>query len=249
MTSGNPKSASDSLSSGLFNKRVMVGIYQIQSSINFNRIYIGSAIDIQHRWKIHLWCLRKNIHSNKRLQNHFNKYGEFDLKFTVLELCFPEFLTIREQFYINKYKPFFNIKKIADSSLGLKHSEETKRKMSKIHKGENNQMFGKHHSEETKRKISESKKGKKIHSEEWKQYISKILKGHLAWNKGKVGFNKGKSFSEETKRKMSEAKIGKELSENHRIKISEALKGRQLSKNHKIKLSEARIKYFKNKLL
>ena len=42
---------------------------------------------------------------------------------------------------------------------GKKLSEETKKKMSEVHKGNKN-MLGKQHSEETKKKISESHKGK-----------------------------------------------------------------------------------------
>jgi len=50
--------------------------------------------------------------------------------------------------------------------LGQKHSEETKRKISKSnkgkhsHRGNRNPMFGKHHSDETIRKMSEAKLGK-----------------------------------------------------------------------------------------
>lgn len=51
---------------------------------------------------------------------------------------------------------------------GKNHSEETRSKMSKAQKGENNHNFGKHHSEETKLKMSKSHLGHK-HSEEAKQ--------------------------------------------------------------------------------
>ena len=71
----------------------------------------------------------------------------------------------------------------------LKHSEETRKKMSKARKG-------KKRSEETKMKMSESMKGKKL-SKETKRKISKSIKG--------------KKRSEETKRKISEAKKGKNL--------------------------------------
>ena len=80
---------------------------------------------------------------------------------------------------------------------GIKHSEETKRKISEALKGENNPMHGKkgmyHLSEEAKLKLSEAHKGKKL-SEEHKLKISKA--------------RKGTKRSEETKRKMSEAMKG-----------------------------------------
>lgn len=46
-------------------------------------------------------------------------------------------------------------KKMSESSKGKLHSQDTKNKMSELHSGENNAMFGKTHSEETRRKISE----------------------------------------------------------------------------------------------
>ena len=69
-------------------------------------------------------------------------------------------------------------------------SEETRKKMSKANKGENNPMYGKHHSEETRKKLSESRKGEK----------------HP---------NYGKPLPEETKRKLSEAMKGKNTGKNH----------------------------------
>ncbi len=92
---------------------------------------------------------------------------------------------------------------------GKHHSEETKRKMRKNHKG----MLNKNHSEETKKKMSESQKGI-THSEETKKKISKSKTG-ISWG----------CHSEETKKKMREQKVGKSLSEKHKKKISESKKG------------------------
>ncbi len=79
-----------------------------------------------------------------------------------------------------------------------KHSEETKKKISKA-------LKGKKHSEETKRKMSESHSGKK-HTEESKKKMSEA--------------KKGMKHSEETKRKMSEVQKGRKISEEHRVKLS-----------------------------
>ena len=100
-------------------------IYKIQSKIKPNRFYIGSAININHRRDCHLHDLRNNKHNNK-LQRHYNKYKESDLEFLIIEPCLPEFLTTREQYYIDTLKPYFNILPVAGSSLGYKHTEETK---------------------------------------------------------------------------------------------------------------------------
>ena len=111
------------------------GIYKIESIIKPDRFYIGSAIDIKDRWRCHLKDLRKNKH-NSKIQNHYNKYGEKDFIFIIVELCFSQFLTVREQYYITILNPFFNICKIADSSLGVKHSKKSRENMSKAHKGQ-----------------------------------------------------------------------------------------------------------------
>ena len=49
------------------------GIYMIQNTTN-GKIYIGQAIDIEKRWKNHIWELDNNRHTNKHLQRTWNKY-------------------------------------------------------------------------------------------------------------------------------------------------------------------------------
>ena len=129
------------------------GIYKIQSRIKPERVYIGSALRIAHRWYLHLRELSKGTHHSAKLQNHVNKYGLEDLSFSIIEPCFPEWLTSREQFYLNKLNPYFNICKIAGGVLGIKRSKETIEKCKKAQKG---RIF----TEETRKKMSESKKGK-----------------------------------------------------------------------------------------
>ena len=79
-----------------------------------------------------------------------------------------------------------------------KHTDETRRKISKANKGQTPWMKGKRHSEETRRKMRESHKG-----------------------------TKGKKRSEETRRKISEAMKGNKRSEETRRKISEAMKDKK----------------------
>ncbi len=106
-----------------------------------------------------------------------------------------------------------------DGSSGAIRSDETRRKMSEAHKGENHPMYGKTLSEETRKKLSESHKGK-IHSEKTRRKMSEAQKGENHYMYGKI-------HSEETKIKLSEAHKGKILSEEHKEKISEAHKGKK----------------------
>ena len=61
------------------------GIYTITNKTT-GRLYIGESLDIYRRWHDeHIPQLRKNRHYNKELQNDFNKYGEENFSFEVLE--------------------------------------------------------------------------------------------------------------------------------------------------------------------
>lgn len=198
----------------------ITGIYRIQSIIKSERIYIGSTIDMNKRWSDHKSELNKNKHHSRKLQNHFNKYGESDLVFIIVELCFPEFLTAREQYYIDKLKPWFNIALIAGSNLGChwELSDDFKRKNSENKKGEKNHNYGKHLSEETKQKLREAHKGQisgakgKKWSKESRKKLSELCKG--------------RHHSDETKRKMSLASKGKPKSEQHKQNIKKNWKGK-----------------------
>lgn len=208
------------------------GVYKIQSKIKPDRIYVGSAVNFEERWRLHLVQLRTNKHKNIKLQRHFNKYGEDDLTFSILAICNKDELTpigkiIRpEQFFIWAYDPWFNICMIAGSVKGIKHSKEACEKNGLKHKG-------KHHSEEHKQKISQALMGHRFWGNKvaWNKGLTKetddrvranvektgeTLKGRPPWNKGKksdymkgnIPWNKGKEgvYDEETLFKMREAR-------------------------------------------
>lgn len=99
------------------------GIYIIKSIIN-NKIYIGSSINVKRRQIDHINKLRANKHPNIKLQRHYNKYGEKDLVFNIIEYCDKSKLIELEQKYIDIKKPFFNINKIAGNCLGRKCTEK-----------------------------------------------------------------------------------------------------------------------------
>ncbi len=210
------------------------GIYKIQSIIKPERCYIGSAVNISKRWNYHLSDLRKNKHANNKLQNHFNKYGESDLQFSILIGCDKNNLLPNEQFFIDSYKPWFNINKTAGSNLGMHVSDKTKQKLREIN-------TGKKQSNETIEKRRKSTTGLK-RSKEWCLKISKV--------------HKGKITSDETKHKMSIAKKGKPtwnkglklapFSDEHKNKISKSLqnknpwnKGLKMSPEFRKNTSEA----------
>lgn len=105
------------------------GVYEIRSIINPNNVYIGSSENIYRRWKSHERYLKSNTHHSIILQNHVNKYGFNDLKFSILMECDVKDLIKNEQKFIDENNPKFNIRKIADSNRGIKRMDVTKNKL------------------------------------------------------------------------------------------------------------------------
>lgn len=93
------------------------GIYKITCLQNL-KFYIGSASAFKaenskkgfyRRLQRHLFSLNLNKHSNKILQNSWNKYGANQFKFEIIEFCLPELCKEREQYYLDILQPFYPI--------------------------------------------------------------------------------------------------------------------------------------------
>ena len=60
------------------------------------------------------------------------RYGYSNFTIEILEYCDPLDVITREQYYLDKLNPEYNILKIAGSLLGYKHLDETKAKIRDI---------------------------------------------------------------------------------------------------------------------
>jgi hypothetical protein len=216
--------------------------------------------------------LRKGIHENPRMQNFYSKYGEHSLEWNVLEFCEKDQLLIREQFYLDTTKPWFNIHKIAKSPLGRVVTEETKRKLS-------NALTGRKFSLEHRAAIGRASKGRKSAtkgkplSEKHKDYLRKIMTGRKLSEEHKEKIRqgliergkkhpsplKGTKISQEHKEKCREASRGRKHTEEAKNKIRQTHLGKKLSDDQKkaigiarrgknAKLNEGLVKEIKSKL-
>jgi len=135
------------------------GIYKIENLIN-GKVYIGSAKLFKNRWRRHRQQLIKQTHGNRHLQRAWNKYGEENFKFDIVETCSLDILIDREQFYIDSLDACqfgYNLSPTAGSNLGMKWAAESRKKLSIAQTGKKRGP----HSEEHKRKLSISGTGKK----------------------------------------------------------------------------------------
>lgn len=166
------------------------GVYCIENTFN-KKQYIGSSKNVYKRKNRHFSELKNNKHKNSKFQNSFNKHGKEFFIFYVIEFVEKEAdLVKREQYYIDLNKPQYNINLIANSSLGVKRSEETKEKVrkanlglkhpewrnkikSKAQGGDKHWTKNKNFSEESKIKMSESQK--KLYETGYKSPVAKKI--------------------------------------------------------------------------
>lgn len=247
----------------------IVGVYQIQSLIKPFRVYVGSGVNIHQRWSQHLQDLRVNKHHSHKLQRHYNKYGESDLVFDIIEsgeYVGKNHLLSREQGWFARFEykntemPYFNETPIAGSPLGIKRSKEFCENISKMHTG-NQYVKGMHfiHTKESEKKRSDTMiafyqtdKGKlrcKRHSEIMKGRPKPIGFGEKISiaTSGEKHHQFGKPLKKETKEKMSLVRKGRRGRKGYKqssetiAKLTEKRKRENLSEETLIKMRNSQL--------
>lgn len=188
------------------------GIYQIVCSATGRR-YVGSAQNVGLRFRAHISKLNRSAHHSPKLQNAWNKYGETAFSFMVLEhVSDRESLLKREQFWIDEHRAAtegYNCRPTAEWRPCLKHSPETRAK------------------------ISAAQRGKKLSAE----HRLAISLGNIGITRSSVPFTAerrmkislaltGKKRSQEICRAMSERRRGKLHSEATKEKMRASQKAR-----------------------
>ena len=198
-----------------------ISVYQILCNTTGKR-YIGSTtVSFENRWRMHKRLLKSGRHHSIRFQNAWNKYGEDDFLFLILDVLLKEDCLKYEQMYFDSISKdnLLNIKLTANSYPD-NNSKERIEKLSKI-------STGKRLSQETINKISESKKGKKL-TEEHKEKISRAGTGRKHTDQSRAKMIEARSrrapVSEETKQRLSESRRRRPLpSDITKKKITESL--------------------------
>jgi group I intron endonuclease len=112
------------------------GIYLILNTINSDS-YIGSARSTSSKHNRLYFKFRNHFFNSEKSNNIYlrrsiEKYGKNNFSFNIIVFDEAKKIQELETFYIEKYKPIFNIlqfSKSSESSEGYKHSEETKFKI------------------------------------------------------------------------------------------------------------------------
>lgn len=199
-------------------------IYKITCAAN-QKFYIGSTVNKTQRWARHRRQLRDGTHPNKNMLASWQKYGEDNFIFEIVEVVEDAIrLLDAEQKHLNEHAGkdhCFNWALYAGAPMrgqsgtntpnfGKTFSAETRAKISASSSGENHRNWGKKLSEETKAKIR----------------TSNLLYPH-----------KGKKHTPEAVAKIAAASKGRIVSAETRAKRSAALKGRAIPLEQRIRTS------------
>lgn len=115
-------------------------IYRIRNLVD-GKVYIGQAVNFEKRKSRHLWELRSNRHANDHLQRAWLVHGEQNFVFEILEAGIArDGLVAAEQRHIDAhcsadFTKGYNKAPAAGSNLGVKYSEDARKRMSAAQKG------------------------------------------------------------------------------------------------------------------
>lgn len=113
------------------------GIYMIFNILNGKR-YIGSSNNLYNRLYTHYSHLKDNCSHNQHLQNAWNKYGEENFNYAILEYCNEDVQFEKEQKYISFMFPEYNKSEFVIANTNRIVTESTREKISNTLKNKYN---------------------------------------------------------------------------------------------------------------
>ena len=192
----------------------MIGIYRIKNLVN-DKCYYGSSKNIEKRWITHKNHLNGGKHHNVPLQRAWDKYGEDNFSFEVVEECDEIFLLEMEQYYLD-LNPDYNIGLKSSGGDNLTKNPNRDKIIKKMTESVR-KRYGLMTDEEKKEKHSQPMEN----NPNWRGGVSfkycecgvkiKPINETCINCRDKSGVNNpffGKQHSEETKKKLSEYRKG-----------------------------------------
>jgi group I intron endonuclease len=231
-------------------------IYKITNLIT-NKCYIGETTkaDPEKRWMQHKNTIKRGV-GCPVLQSSVIKHGIHNFKFEILLICFDEDRYKYEIEYIKKYNALvpngYNILEGGPGGgfKGKKHSEETRKRMSKNMKQKyiDDPNYGHVHSQETKNLISKNRKGINLGKKVSDETLQKRKNNFI--NNPEIKQKISNSLKEYHKNNVASCKtrenISNSLKEYHKNKVNDNI-GR--SPEIKQKISDGLKEYHKNKIV
>ena len=110
------------------------GVYCFKNKIN-GSVYVGSSVDLKKRFKYYFsvnYLRSETLRCKSKIYSSLLKNGYENFILEILEHCDPDQCIETEDYYINLFKPDYNICPKAGSSFGRTTSEDTKMKLSII---------------------------------------------------------------------------------------------------------------------
>lgn len=178
----------------------ITGVYRIHCSGN-KKVYVGSSVSIRQRLAVHFSALRRNAHTNRHLQNAYDKYGMDSFSADIIQICDEKSRIEFEQEWIEIYNaadPEYGMNNswTATTTVGFKHSSETKKLLSELAKGRSTD----HLIAYWKSMKGVPSKSKGTTGQKWTD--AQRLAASIS-RKGRKAWNKGVPHSEEHKKKIS----------------------------------------------
>lgn len=180
-------------------------VYEISNTINGKR-YIGIAVDLLRRTRQH----KSSAKTGKRgkLYSAIRKYGWDSFVVGKIIEC-PSFADAcaAEIHFIRERKPEYNITLGGEGVIGLRMTEENRRKLSARMKGAPNNFLGRKHTPATLERLRQASTGRVGYWRNKKRpEMAEFNRQRLLDNPMRYWL--GKKRSEETKYKISRAKTG-----------------------------------------
>lgn len=85
------------------NENRVAGIYKITNITN-NQVYIGESLNIEERWEKHKKNLKDGTHHSYKLQNDYNKFGEDNFTYEIIEELDKEYNTALQNLILLAYE-------------------------------------------------------------------------------------------------------------------------------------------------